>query len=388
MPDFDIKHRKLRMAMIGGGGISLNHRQAARLDGEIELVAGAFSSNPEKSAELGKRLHLDPVRVYGDWREMLAAEAARPAGERVDLVSIVTPNFLHFEPAKAALEAGFHVVLDKPMTLNLEEARVLYDVASKSGKVFALTHTYVGYPMVKLARDLIKRGHLGKIRKVIVEYISSYLYKNLDGEARMAWRTDPAKAGSGCLGDIGTHAAILSETVTGLRITEVAAEVSTFVEGRRTDDDTAMLVHWENGVKGTLNATGIATGEENEIAIYVYGDKAGLEWQHVECEHLKVRYPNRPMEVWSRGHGYVAEASPSAARVSRLDPNHPEGNIEAFANIYINAAHAIREVESGRPLAEVEKDFPGIEEGLRGMLFVAAAQESSNAHGKWTRLQS
>ena len=389
----DIRNRKLRMAMIGGGPgamIGQVHRQAARLDGRIELVAGAFSSDPEKSKKLGSELYLDPGRVYGDWKEMLKAEAAMPADRRLDLVSVVTPNYLHLEQSKAALEAGFHVVQDKPLTISAAEARELVDAVAKSGKVFALTHTYTGYPMVKLARDLVKSGRLGQIRKIVAEYPQGWLFRKLEDDPankQASWRTDPAKSGAGCLGDIGTHAANLSETVSGLKILEIAADVSTLVEGRKNDDDASILARWEKGAKGIIRASQVETGEENNVSIRVYGDKASLEWRHVDCEHLIVRYPDRPMETWSRGQAYVAAASASAAKATRLPACHPEGMIEAFANIYMNAAEAIVAIETGTPADKAAFDFPTVEDGLRGMLFVEAALKSSGAGGVWTPLK-
>lgn len=394
MPAKDIDNRKLRMAQIGGGPgafIGAVHRKAARMDGQIELVAGAFSSDPAKSKKQGEELFLDPSRVYGSWKEMLETEAKKPAGEKVDIVSIVTPNNVHYAPAKMALELGFHVVMDKPMTITVDEARDLVATVKKTKRIFALTHTYTGYPMVKLARDLVKAGKLGNIRKIVAEYSQGWLYKDFEktGDNKQAsWRTDPAQAGAGCLGDIGTHAANLAETITGLKLVEVAADVSTFVPGRHIDDDANMLAHWEKGAKGVIHASQIAVGEENEIAIYVYGDEASLEWRNIDNEHLLIRYADKPMEVLSKGWGYVAAASASAAKGTRAPTNHPEGLIEAFANIYVNAAEAIRAVESGKDPASMAFDFPTVEQGLRGMLFIEAALKSSAAGGKWTKLGS
>ncbi|MDR1534876.1 MAG: Gfo/Idh/MocA family oxidoreductase [Planctomycetota bacterium] len=394
MPATDIGKRELRMAMIGGGPGALigeTHRRAARLDGRLRLVAGSFSSDPAKSREQGEKLFLDPARAYGSWKEMLRAESAMPADKRIDLVSIVTPNHLHLEQAAASLAAGFHVVLDKPMTLNLAEARRLHAAVEKSGRIFALTHTYTGYSMVKLARDLVKGGRLGKIRKIMAEYPQGWLYRRFEDDPsnkQASWRTDPARSGSGCLGDIGTHAANLTETVSGLRIVEVAAEISTLVGGRRNDDDLNLLVRWENGAKGVVLASQVATGEENDVSIRVYGDQASLEWRHGDSEHLRLRHPDRPMEIWSRGAAYVAAASPAAARNCRLAACHPEGMIEAFANIYANVAEAIVERGSGKPKSAIATDFPDHHDGLRGMLFVDAALASARAGGKWTRLDS
>ena len=390
----DIGKRKLRMAMIGGGPgalIGQSHRQGAQLDGRAVLTAGAFSSDPEKSRQQGEALFLDPDRVYGSWKKMLEAEAAMPAEKKIDFVSIVTPNHLHREQSAAALDAGFHVVLDKPMTINLDEAKTLHAAAKKSGKVFALTHTYTGYPMVKLARDMVRSGRLGKIRKIMAEYPQGWLYRKFEddpGNRQAGWRTDPARSGAGCLADIGTHASNLTETVSGLKIVEVAADVSTMVQGRLNDDDVNLLVRWENGVNGVVSASQVATGDGNDVRFRIYGDKAGIEWRHGDCEHLIVRYPDRPAEIWQRGAAYVAEVSPRAAAGinNRLPAFHPEGMIEAFANIYANAMAAMVAVESGSALATLETDFPNEDDGLRGMLLVEAALASGKAGGAWTRL--
>lgn len=384
-----IYHRKLRMAMIGGGPgafIGEVHRKAARLDGEIELVAGAFSSNPEKSKQQGAAMYLDPARVYGAWEEMLEMEAKLPIDQRIDLVSIVTPNNLHCPPAKMAMEKGFHVVCDKPLAITSAEAKDLAKTVEKTKRVFALTHTYTGNPMVKLARDLVRHGKLGSIRKVVVEYPQGWLFQDFEKDPnnkQAGWRTDPILSGAGCLGDIGTHAANLSEYVTGLKLVSVAADVSTFVKNRRVDDDINVLGRWEKGAKGVLHASQVAVGEENDIAIYVYGDKASLEWHNCKSDYLEVRYPDKPKETWSRGWPYVAAASPLAARATRLPSAHPEGCIEAFANIYMNAAATIRAIESGKKPSDVDLDFPNVEDGVRGMLFIEAVLKSSREGSKW-----
>ena len=387
-----IAKRPLRMAMIGGGPgafIGAVHRRAAALDGKIVLAAGAFSGNPEKSRRQGEELFLDPARVYASWREMIQAEAAMPADRKIDIVSIVTPNNLHYEQARASLEAGFHVMLEKPMTMDTAEAGGLVEAVRRSGRLLALAHTYTGYAMVKLARDLIQAGRLGTIRRIMAEYPQGSLYKRVEDDpanVRAAWRTDPARAGSGCLGDIATHAANLTETVTGLRIAEVAADISAMVEGRRNDDDVNILARWDGGAKGVIQASKVAIGEENDLKIRVYGELAGLEWRHGDCEHLLLRHPDRPMEVWSRGAPYIAAASPAAARYSRLPTGHPEGVIEAFATIYANFADAIVKLESGVPPGDIDMDFPSVEDGLRGMRFVEAALASAKAGGMWTTL--
>ncbi|MDR0361925.1 MAG: Gfo/Idh/MocA family oxidoreductase [Planctomycetota bacterium] len=390
----DLSKRKLRMAQIGGGPgafIGAVHRMGAQMDGQIELVAGAFSSDPAKSKGMAAELYLDPARVYGSWEEMLKTEAAKPEGEKVDIISIVTPNHMHFAPAKMALELGFNVVMDKPMTITGAEARELKVTVEKSGKVFALTHTYTGYPMVKLARDLVKSGKIGKIRKIVAEYSQGWLFHAFEktGENKQAeWRTDPARAGAGALGDIGTHAANLSEAITGLKIIEVAADVSTFVPGRPIDDDVNMLVHWEGGAKGVLHVSQIAVGEENEISLRVYGDEAAFEWKQATCETLLLRYPDKPVEVWRRAWGYVGAASACAAANTRTPTDHPEGLIEAFANIYMNVARAIRELASGKDRKSIYFDFPTVDDGLRGMLFIEAALKSSRDGGRWTKIEN
>ena len=387
-----IDSRKLRMAMIGGGPgscIGKIHRMGASLDGQIELVSGSFASSPEKSHEQGRALYLDPSRVYGDWREMLEREAKLPEANRPDIISIVTPNHLHFPQAKAALEAGFHVVLDKPMTMNMDEALQLRDVVKKRGRLFALTHTYASGVMVKLARDMIKRGMLGELRKIVVEYPQGWLYRlfEKEGQKQASWRTDPKLAGAGCVGDIGTHSANLSETVTGLGIVSVSADVGTVVKGRKLEDDFTAIARWENGVRGSIQASQVSTGEGNGLGIRVYGDKAGLEWRHEEMEFLTVMYQDRPWEKWARGAPYVAEISQAAARCTRSDPYHPEGYIEEFANIYFNFSHAVRAVESGRRPTELDLDFPNVEDGVRGMAFVQATLESARLNGAWVDVQ-
>ncbi len=387
----DIYQRRLRMAMIGGGpgaGIARAHRAAAYLDGEYELVAGAFSSDPGKSRQQGKALYIDPARAYGDWRDMLEKESKLPSDRRPDVIVVVTPNHLHHGPAKAALEHGFSVIMDKPMTMNIQEALDLREALRKSGKVFALTHTYGAAAMVKLARDLVKKGHLGKIKRIAVDYPQGWLHRLAEAEGNKAagWRTDPRLAGSGCMGDIGTHAANLSETVSGLRIEAVAAEVSTLVEGRLSDDDFTALTHWEGGVKGSIAASQISTGEGNGLALKIYGDRAGLAWNQMDVDFLTIMYQDRPWERWGRNTPYANAVSPAAERVSRCYSFHVEGYLEEFANIYYNAAFAIRAVESGKAPSELELDFPGIEEGIRGMAFIDALRASSAAGGVWTKV--
>jgi predicted dehydrogenase len=384
--------RKLKMGMVGGGPrafIGDVHHKAAVLDGGVELVAGAFSSDARKSRQKGAELDLDPARVYGTYKEMIDKESGRAPGERIDFVSVVTPNHVHFPVAKAFLEAGFHVVCDKPMTLTTKEARDLQKIVRKSRKVFALTHNYTGYPMVKLARDMARRGELGKIRKVVVQYPQGWLATALEktNQKQAAWRTDPKRSGAaGCMGDIGTHAENLAEYITGLRIAELCADLTTFVKGRRLDDDGNVLLRFDNGARGILHASQVSVGEENNLAIWVYGEKKGVEWHQEHPNYLHVKSQDRPEEVWKRGNGYVAEKSPAAARGTRIPSGHPEAFLEAFANIYRNATDAIRAQilrEKPDPLA---LDFPTVDDGLRGMLFIETVVKSAVSKQKWVAM--
>lgn len=377
--------RKLRMGMVGGGldaFIGAVHRKAANLDGAIELVCGAFSSNPEKSRATGESLGIPPHRSYGSFAEMFKKEKNLPGDMRMDFVSIVTPNHVHFAPAKLALQSGFHVVLDKPMTLNLSEARKLYKIANQSKLLLALTHTYTGYPMVMEARNLVASGKLGAIRKVYVEYTQGWLSTSLEnsGNKQAGWRTDPKRSGAGgAIGDIGTHAANLAEFITGNRINAVCAQLNKVVKGRKLDDDAAMLLAFDNGSSGVLTATQIATGEENNLVIRVYGELGGLEWHQEEPNTLILKWPDRPKEIYRTGFDYVS----SAARANTRTPSgHPEGYIEAFANIYVNFAKAVWAHKPGK--APVGLEFPSVDEGVRGMAFIEAAVKSSRAKQKWT----
>ena len=388
----DVMERRLRAGMVGGGPgafIGEVHRKAMRLDGKIELVAGCFSREAEKSRQQGRELFLDPARVYGSYREMIEKELARPVGDRIDFVSIVTPNDSHFEIAAAFLKAGFHVVCDKPMTFNVEQAKQLKQIVAKSRKVFALTHNYTGYPMVKLARDLVRAGDLGALRKIKVQYPQGWLHTLLEatGAKQAVWRTDPKQSGAaGCMGDIGTHAENLAEYITGLRILEICADLTTFVKGRKLDDDGNCLVHWQKGVKGLLFASQISIGEENGLAIWVYGDKAALEWHQEHPNYLYVKKPDAPVEVWRRGNGYVGAKSPAAARATRLPFGHPEAFIEAFANIYLNAAETIRCRIVGVEPHPLALDFPTVDDGLRGMQFIEAVVKSAKQGAKWVKM--
>ena len=387
-----VRERTLGMGMVGGGPgafIGDVHRRAARLDGGVELVAGAFASDGRRSREKGRELLLDPARVYGSLDEMIERERALPAGERVDFVSVVTPNHLHFPMAAALLEAGFHVVCDKPMTFDAAEARRLKGVVERSGRVFAVTHNYTGYPMVKLARDLVRKGELGRLRKVVVEYSQGWLATPLErtGMKQADWRTDPARSGAaGCMGDIGTHAENLAEYVTGRRITELAADLTTFVDGRRLDDDGNVLVRFEGGARGVLFASQVAVGEENGLALRIYGERRGLRWRQETPNTLQVTALDGPEETWSRGHAYVAATSPAAARATRLPAGHPEAFCEAFANVYANVRDTIRARIRGAEPDPLALDFPTVDDGLRGMLFIEAVVASAASREKWTRV--
>ena len=383
--------RKIRYGMVGGGRgafIGAVHRIAANIDGQIELVAGAFSSDPEKSKASGADFFLSPDRVYGSYQELVTQEAALPADQRIDFVSIVTPNHVHFPAAKAALEAGFHVLSDKPATFNLAEAKELAAIVKKTGRLYGLTHNYTGYPLVKEARHLVHSGKLGKIRKVVVEYPQGWLATRLEasGQKQAAWRTDPKRSGAaGCIGDIGTHAENLAEYITGLQISELAADLTAFVKGRKLDDDGNVLLRFKGGAKGVLHSSQISVGEENNLNIRVYGELGGLEWHQNEPNTLLVKWMDQPMQVYRTANGYLSDAAKAAGRTP---PSHPEGYLEAFGNIYKNFANAIRARQAGKKLAkdDVANDYPKIEDGVRGMAFIEAVVASSKANAAWTKI--
>lgn len=384
--------RKLRMGMIGGGPgafIGDIHRKAARLDGNIDILAGAFDVDPEKSHAMGRELHLDPERVYSDYLTMIEKESALPADERIDFVSVCTPNHMHFPIAKAFLEAGFNVMCEKPMTLTVKEAEELKIVVQKTRKVFGLMHTYTGYPMVKLARDLVKQGDLGKIRKIVVQYPQGWLARPLENEGsqQAGWRTDPKKSGAaGCMGDIGTHAANLAEYVSGLTIKEIAADLTPFVKGRRLDDDGSCLLRFNKGAKGVLHASQISIGQENNLAIWVYGEDASLEWHQEHPNYLNVDTINAPTQIWKRGNAYVEAKSEAAGRGTRTPSGHPEAFLEAFANNYLNFTDTIRFREKREKVPEVISDFPSMKEGVAGMKFIEAVVKSSQENSAWTKI--
>lgn len=382
--------KKLRMGMIGGGKdafIGAIHRLAANMDGQIELVCGALSINPTIAQESGEMLFLPQDRIYMTYDEMITKEAALPADKRMDFVTIVTPNFAHFAPAMMALENGFHVVIEKPITFTLDEARQLKAKVEETGLTLCLTHTYSGYPMVKQARAMVADGALGKIRKVWVEYPQGWLSKlsEREGNAQAAWRTDPKKSGkSGSMGDIGTHAAHLAEYVTGAQISKICADLNTKVEGRMLDDDGAVLLHFNNGASGVLMASQVAAGEENALKIRVYGEKGGLEWAQMEPNTLIVKWLEAPMQILRAGANYTDRLSSFATSNCRTPGGHPEGYLEAFANIYKNFAATVQAKIEGRTPTKEQLDFPGVEDGIRGMAFIDNVVASANSDVKWT----
>lgn len=378
--------RKIRMGMVGGGRgafIGAVHRMAAALDGQIELVCGAFSSNPEKSRQSGEDFFLPPDRVYDSYADMIRKEKMLPEDQRMDFVSIVTPNHMHYGPAKMALENGFHVVCDKPLCFNMKEALKLQHLVERTDLLFALTHNYTGYPMVKQARAMVRNGDIGAIRKVVVEYPQGWLSTKVEdsGQKQASWRTDPSRSGmAGAMGDIGTHAENLAEYITGLRIESLCADISTFVEGRLLDDDGNVLLHFNNGAKGILHASQISAGEENNLNIRIYGTKAGLQWFQMEPNSLYVKWLDKPMEVLRTG---VGPLYPAAQAHARIPAGHPEGYLEAFANIYRNFAYCLQARIAGEEVDEVYKDFPTVEDGIRGMMFIEKVIKSGKAKAKW-----
>jgi predicted dehydrogenase len=378
------------MGMVGGGRdafIGAVHRMAAALDSQIELVCGAFSSNPEKSKLSGADLFLPPNRVYASYEEMILTEKKLSKDKRMDFVAIVTPNHVHFGPAQLALKNGFHVMCDKPLCLNIKEAVELEKLAKKTGLLFGLTHTYSGYPMVKQAKAMIQDGTLGKVRKVVVEYPQGWLSTKLEDseQKQAAWRNDPARSGmGGAVGDIGTHAEHLAEYITGLKISELCADVSSIVEGRLLDDDCNVLLHFDNGARGILYASQVSAGEENNLKIRVYGEKGGIEWNQQEPNSLIYRSLEASMQVLRTGTGGLSAA---AQAHTRIPAGHPEGYIEAFANIYRNFAKCIQARLEGKEVDEMYLDFPSIEEGVRGMRFIEAVVNSGKSNKKWVELK-
>jgi predicted dehydrogenase len=381
-------NRKLRYGMIGGGRgafIGAVHRIAAAMDGKAELVAGAFSSDPERSKASGADLFVDASRAYGSYVEMAAAESRMPAGKRLDFVVIVTPNHQHFAPAKLFLESGFNVICDKPVTFDLAQAKKLRDVVKKSGKLFVLTHNYTGNAMVKQARALVRDGTVGTIRKVVVEYPQGWLADAVEktGQKQASWRTDPKRSGAaGCMGDIGTHAENLARYITGLEISELCADLTTFVTGRKLDDDGNVLLRFKGGAKGILNASQICVGDENALNIRVYGTKAALEWHQEHPNELVVKYADKPRQVWRRGNAYDGD---EAKRFTRIPAGHPEGYLEAFGNIYAEAFRGIAAESAGKKLPK-DLDVPTIDDGVEGMAFIEAVVRSSRLGARWVSL--
>jgi predicted dehydrogenase len=380
-------NRKLRMGMIGGGKnafIGAVHRIAANMDGLIELVCGAFSSHPDNARESGKALFLREDRVYRNYEEMIEKESRLSATERMDFVSIVTPNHAHFAPAMLALEKGFHVVIEKPMTFSLDEALQLKKKVAETGLLLCLTHTYAGYPMVKQARQMVKEGVFGKIRKIYVEYPQGWLSRlsEKDGSKQAEWRTDPARSGkSGAMGDIGTHAAHLAEYISGLQIKQLCADLSIMVEGRALDDDGNVLLRFDNGATGILVASQVAAGEENALKIRLYGEKGGLEWAQQEPNTLLVKWLDQPTQIYRAGGAYL---SSFALHNTRTPGGHPEGYLEAFGNLYRNfALTLIARIEGVSPSKEA-LDFPTVEDGVRGMAFIDNVVRSNESLEKWT----
>lgn len=377
---------KIRLGMVGGGQgafIGAVHRMAARLDDHYDLVAGALSSTPEKSLASGRDLGLDPARCYGSFEEMAASEAARPDG--IEAVSIVTPNHVHFSAAKAFLERGIHVICDKPLTSNLEDAKALKEVADKAKALFILTHNYTGYPMVRHARELVQSGALGEIRLVQMEYPQDWLAEPVEqtGAKQAVWRTDPAQSGvGGSTGDIGTHAYNLGCFISNLTLSELAADVHTFVEGRRLDDNAHVMLRFEGGAKGLLWCSQVATGNENGLKVRVYGTKAGIEWTQADPNYLWFTKLGEPKQLITRG---GAGAGSAASRVTRIPSGHPEGYLEAFATIYSEAAQAINAAKAGVTV-DPAVVYPTVDDGVKGVAFVTACIESSKQNGAWVKV--
>lgn len=386
-------NRKLRMGMVGGGKdafIGAIHRIAANMDGLIELAAGALSINPEIAVESGKALFLPEDRIYLNYEDMIKKESQLPADKRIDFITIVTPNFAHFAPAMMALDHGFHVVIEKPITFTLDEAKQLKKKVEETGLILALTHTYSGYPLVKQARAMVQGGELGKIRKIYVEYPQGWLSKlsEREGNAQAAWRTDPKKSGkSGCMGDIGTHAAHLAEYISGLKITHLCADLNVMVPGRALDDDGNVLLKFDNGAAGVLMASQVAAGEENALKIRIYGEKGGIEWAQHEPNTLLVKWLDQPMQVLRAGGNYTDRLSSFATHNCRTPGGHPEGYLEAFGNIYRNFALTLSARIDGKEATKEMLDFPRVEEGIRGMAFIDNVVESSASTAKWTEFK-
>ncbi len=382
-------NRKLRMGMVGGGSdafIGAIHRLGAFMDNQIELVCGCFSVDPEISLSSGRSYFLPDDRIYKTYQEMFEHEASLPEGERMDFVTIVTPNKWHFEPAMMALERGFHVVVDKPMTFSLDEAKALEAKVKETGLVLALTHVYTGYPAVKEAKERVARGDFGKIRKVYVEYNQGWLSERIEllGGNNAGWRTDPKRSGkAGCVGDIGTHAWHLSEYVLGSEVTELCAELNTFVPGRPIDDDGNAFLHYANGARGVLTACQVAAGEENNLKLRIYGETGSIEWSQQEPNTLIVKWNGRPAEILRTGNGYMGDL---AKWNTRTPGGHPEGFVESFANIYRNFSKTVRAQKEGREPEPNDLDFPTVHDGVRGLQFIETMVAAGyNQEQKWQK---
>ncbi len=384
-------NRKLRMGMVGGGSdafIGGIHRMGAFLDGQIELVCGAFSSDPDKSRNSGKALFLPDNRVYGSYSEMIKAEASLPEEEKMDFMSIVTPNVMHFAPAMETLDNGFPVIIDKPLTFTLEEARKLRSKVKDTGLPFGVTYTYAAYPMIKQAMAMVRNGDIGNVRKVMVEYPQGWLTSKLEdtGQKQASWRADPKRAGiSNCFGDIGTHCANMAEYVSGQKITEVLSELTAFVEGRTIDDDANVLFHMTNTAKGVISSSQVSPGEENNLKCRIYGDKGGLEWNNSDLNTLLVKKQGKPNQIYRTGtdNGYLEE---EAMIHTRTPSGHAEGYIEAFANTYRNFAFAVRKHKFGTDYSP-KMDFPDVNAGFKGMAMISAVVESSKNGNIWTNVE-
>jgi predicted dehydrogenase len=382
-------NRKLRMGMVGGGQgafIGGVHRMVAALDGQIELVAGCFSQDPENTRITGEQLYLDPDRCYATYAEMAASEANLPEDQRIDFVSIVTPNVSHFDIARTFLDAGFHVVCDKPMTYTLDEAESLVKLVEASGLVFALTHNYTGHPLIRHARGLFQSGQMGTVRKAVVEYLQDFLmvpHEKL-GQKQAAWRVDPKQSGiGGTMGDVGTHCVNLLEYVSGDPISQLCADKSTFLPDRTLDEDVNALLRFKGGGKGVLTISQVATGEENGLTLRVYGSEGAIKWAQENPNYLEVYRYGEPRQTLTRGQDYLSDA---AADATRIPTGHPEGYLEAFANIYVGFADALRHYLDGNPMKTEEYNFPTVYDGLRGMQFIYAAVESAENDSTWVSL--
>ena len=384
------RQRKLRMGMVGGGQgafIGAVHRIAATLDQQVELVAGCFSRDPENTRVTGEQLYLDPGRCYKTYEEMAAAEAKLSADQRIDFVAVVTPNVSHYAISKTFLEAGFHVVCDKPVTHSLDEAKMLRDVVEKTGLVFTLTHNYTGHPLVRHARHLFGSKQMGTVRKAIVEYLQEFLMTPLEkqGMKQAVWRVDPAQAGmGGTLGDVGTHCVNLLEYVTGDPISELCADKSTFLPDRKLDEDANILLRFRGGGKGVLTISQIAAGEENGLKLRVYATEGAIRWNQENPNYLDVYRPGQPRQTLTRGHAeYLSDPATAS---TRIPVGHPEGYLEAFATIYAGAVEAIRRHIEGKPMKPEEYDFPTIDDGVRGMEFITKAVESAEKGSVWVKM--